>query len=119
MKIGIIKSTATISPTGGVRIQALMWKEGREKLGHICNLINMWEENDWKSSDTIIVMEYGGNFRNWMKGLSKHNENILSKIPAKNIKYTINNNPIIHFKILPPRYSEISSKSNVGNLRRK
>jgi|GEM_PF-826486 len=76
MKIGIIKSTPTISPTGGVRIQALMWKDGLEKLGHRCDLINMWEENDWKSYDVIIVMEYGGNFRNWMKGLSKHNENI-------------------------------------------
>ncbi|MDO5482760.1 MAG: glycosyltransferase [Bacteroidaceae bacterium] len=77
MKIGIIKSTPTISPTGGVRIQALMWKEGLEGLGHICHLINMWEENNWNSYDVIIVMEYGGNFRSWMKGLSLHNENIV------------------------------------------
>ena len=76
MKIGIIKSTPTISPTGGVRIQALMWKEGLEELGHICHLINMWEENDWSSYDVIIIMEYGGNFRSWISGLSKHNKNI-------------------------------------------
>ena len=57
MKIGILKSTPTISPTGGVRVQALMWKEGLESLGHICHLINMWEDNDWKSYDIIIVMK--------------------------------------------------------------
>lgn len=77
MKIGIIKSTPTISPTGGVRIQGLMWKDGLERLGHQVELINMWNENDWKSFDLLIILEYGGNFRLLMTTLSKHNSNLV------------------------------------------
>ena len=56
---------------------------------------------------------------NWKYIISKHDENVLSKNPAKKIKYPTNNSPIIHFSTLPPKYSEISIKSNVGNLFKK
>ena len=39
MKIGLLQPVAAISPTGGVKIQALMWKDGLEQLGHECILL--------------------------------------------------------------------------------
>ena len=65
-----------ISSTGGVRIQALMWKEGFEALGHEGILINDWEEQDWKTYDAIVVLGFGGSFRLWMRGLSWNNKNL-------------------------------------------
>lgn len=76
MKIGMIIPSAKISPTGGVRIQALMWRDGFNSLGHEGVLINDWEEQDWKSYDAIIILGFGGSFRQWMKGLSAINKNI-------------------------------------------
>ena len=92
MKIGILKPTPSISPTGGVRIQALMWRDGFNTLGHEGVLVNTWEEQDWKSYDAIIIMDFGGAFRLWMNGLSVINPNIacapiidpkIPKIPYK------------------------------------
>lgn len=65
-----------ISPTGGVRIQALMWQEGFQKLGHEAILINAWEEQDWEAYDAIIILGFGGSFRLWMKGLVGINKKI-------------------------------------------
>lgn len=76
MKIGMIIPSPSISPTGGVRIQALMWRDGFNMLGHEAVLINQWEENDWKSFDAIIVLDFGGSFRLWMDGLSWNNKNL-------------------------------------------
>lgn len=76
MKIGMIIPSPIISPTGGVRIQALMWREGFNTLGHEGVLINDWEEQDWESYDAIIVLGFGGSFRLWMGGLSWNNKKI-------------------------------------------
>lgn len=76
MKIGMIIPSPIISPTGGVKIQAEMWRDGFNMLGHEGVLINAWENQDWKSYDAIIILGFGGSFRLWMKGLSWNNENI-------------------------------------------
>ena len=65
-----------ISPTGGVKIQAEMWRDGFKELGHEGVLINDWEEQNWKSYDAIIILGYGGSFRLWMRGLSWNNKNL-------------------------------------------
>lgn len=76
MKIGIIMSTPMISPTGGVRIQAIMWRDGLRELGHDAELINNWDVPDWKTFDALIVFDFGGSFRLWMQGLSWNNKKI-------------------------------------------
>ncbi len=76
MKIGLIIPSPIISPTGGVRIQALMWRDGFNALGHEGVLINAWEEQDWKSYDAIIILGFGGSFRLWMNGLAWNNKNL-------------------------------------------
>lgn len=67
MKIGLIKPTDSISPTGGVKIQGEMWKKGLEQLGHECVLIDFWQNNDWESYDAIIVLSFGGFLRSFAK----------------------------------------------------
>lgn len=76
MKYGIIVPYPTISPTGGVKIQAEMWRDGFEMLGHECDLINPWNNPKWNAYDAIIMMGFGGSFRLWMKGLMWHNKKI-------------------------------------------
>ena len=62
MRIAIINSNAAISVGGGVRLQGIMWHDGLVKLGHKCDLINFWDENDWGSYDWIIILAYGEMF---------------------------------------------------------
>lgn len=74
MKIGLIKSTESVEPTGGVKVQGLMWKEGLENLGHEVVLVDFWQNYDWDSFDWIIIFEFGGQFRtmtNLMRKVSK------------------------------------------------
>lgn len=71
MKIGLLMPTAAISPTGGVRKQGLMWKDGLEEIGHECVLIDFWKNNDWESYDTIIVLGFGGFLRTFSKYFKK------------------------------------------------
>ena len=67
MKIGLIIPSASISPTGGVKIQGEMWKKGLEELGHKCDLIDFWQNNDWGSYDAVIVLGFGGFLRTFAK----------------------------------------------------
>lgn len=76
MKIGIIIPYPTISPTGGVKIQAEMWRDGFNMLGHECDLINPWNNPKWDIFDAIIMLGFGGSFRLWMQGLLWHNKRI-------------------------------------------
>ena len=76
MKIGLLIPSPIISPTGGVKIQAEMWCDGFNMLGHEGVLINYWKDLDWKSYDAIIILGFGGSFRLWMKGLSWNNKKI-------------------------------------------
>lgn len=71
MKIGLIIPSASISPTGGVKIQGEMWKKGLEELGHKCVLIDFWQNNDWESYDAVIVLGFGGFLRSFAKYFKK------------------------------------------------
>lgn len=76
MKIGFVQPSHAISPTGGVRIQGLMWKEGLEMLGHEVTLISMWDANDWESYDAFIFFGCGGVFCDLIRGIGSHNPRI-------------------------------------------
>lgn len=76
MRIAIINSNAAISVGGGVRLQGIMWHDGLVKLGHECDLINFWDENDWGSYDWIIILAYGEMFPVLVRLLAKINPNI-------------------------------------------
>ena len=67
MKVGLIIPSASISPTGGVKIQGEMWKKGLEEMGHECVLIDFWQNNDWSSYDSVIVISFGGFLRSFAK----------------------------------------------------
>lgn len=67
MKIGLIIPTASISPTGGVKVQGEMWKKGLEEQGHECVLIDFWQNHNWESYDVIIVISFGGFLRSFAK----------------------------------------------------
>lgn len=71
MKIGLLQPVAAISPTGGVKIQALMWKKGLEQLGHECILIDFWLNHDWHSYDAVIVLGFGGFLRAFARYFKK------------------------------------------------
>jgi glycosyltransferase involved in cell wall biosynthesis len=71
MKIGLIIPSASISSTGGVKIQGEMWKKGLEELGQECILIDFWGNHDWESYDAIIVLGYGGFLRSFAKYFRK------------------------------------------------
>lgn len=77
MKIAIIKHTVTISPTGGVKVQAEMWKKGLENKGHQVELIDIWKTNDWKSFDVIIILEHQGNMLGYVNYIAPANPNIV------------------------------------------
>lgn len=77
MNIAIIKPTPIITPSGGVKLQALMWKEGLENLGNQVCLINFWDINDWKTFDIILIIEYGGFLNELVHFLSPINPNIV------------------------------------------
>ena len=76
MKIAIVNSNAAISVSGGVVQQGVMWHDGLVKLGHECDLINFWEDNDWAKYDWIIILSFGDMFANLIRNLPKINPNI-------------------------------------------
>ena len=92
MKIAFILSNTVFSPTNGVVSQAKTWKKGLEDLGHKVILINMWEQNDWKSFDVIHFF----NFSEYMAGFI-------------GLLYPINPN-IVLSPILDPDYSTMALK---------
>lgn len=71
MKIAIYKPTVSISPVCGVKVQGKMWRDGLVALGHQVDLVNIWEDYDWDSYDWLIMMGYGGNFRDSSRAFSK------------------------------------------------
>lgn len=77
MKIGFILSNAPLMSTNGVSSQAKTWKIGLEELGHEVILINMWENNDWKSYNIIHFFGFSIYMKNFIIGLHKINPNII------------------------------------------
>lgn len=78
MKIGILQVTAAMAPTGGIRMQGLMWKEGLEQLGQSVELINFWNKNDWNSYDVIIVLGAGQMFKSIVPCLNAYKIKVVS-----------------------------------------
>ena len=90
MNIAFIKPTESIEPTGGVKIQALMWKEGLEQLGHQVELIDFWKDYSWKQFDIIIIFQFGGMFRTMIREIVKINSNlVLAPIIDTNQTHTL------------------------------
>jgi len=71
MKIGIYKPTVSVSPVCGVKVQGKMWRDGLVALGHEVDLINIWDDYDWDSYDWLIMLDFGGNFRDSSRAFSK------------------------------------------------
>ena len=71
MKIAIYKPTVSVSPVCGVKVQGKMWRDGLVALGHQVDLVNIWDDYDWDSYDWMIMMGYGGNFRDSSRAFSK------------------------------------------------
>lgn len=71
MKIAIYKPTVSISPVCGVKVQGQMWRNGLESLGHQVDLINIWEDYNWEEYDWLIMMGFGGNFRDSSRAFGK------------------------------------------------
>lgn len=67
MKIGIYKPTVSVSPVCGVKVQGKMWGDGLKSLGHQTELIDIWQDYEWDSFDWLIMMGFGGNFRDASK----------------------------------------------------
>ena len=71
MKIAIYKPTVSVSQVCGVKVQGKMWHDGLVALGHQVDLVNIWDDYDWDSYDWLIMMGYGGNFRDSSRAFSK------------------------------------------------
>lgn len=71
MKIAIYKPTVSVSPVCGVKVQGKMWRDGLVALGHEVDLVNIWDDYDWDSYDWLIMMGFGGNFRDSSKAFSQ------------------------------------------------
>ena len=53
------------------KVQEKMWRDGLVALGHQVDLVNIWDDYDWDSYDWLIMMGYGGNFRDSSRAFSK------------------------------------------------
>lgn len=71
MKIAIYKPTVSVSSVCGVKVQGKMWRDGLVALGHQVDLVNIWDDYDWDSYDWLIMMGYGGDFRDSSRAFSK------------------------------------------------
>ena len=71
MKIAIYKPTVSVSQVCGVKVQGKMWHDGLVALGHQVDLVNIWDDYDCDSYDWLIMMGYGGNFRDSSRAFSK------------------------------------------------
>lgn len=77
MKYVFVYSSHAVAKEGGVRIQALMWKDGLERLGHSVHLATNWEGCDWKSYDVLIVFGFSQSIRHFYAALAKNNPNLV------------------------------------------
>ena len=47
---------------GGIKMQAVQWRDMLQKMGHEVVEINPWETYDWKSFDVIHFFFFGSSF---------------------------------------------------------
>lgn len=77
MKYAFIDSMGSLTYNNGIKIQAIMWRDGLEKLGHDVILVNLWEKIDFSTFDAVIIFAMGENIYKLVSGLSKINRNII------------------------------------------
>ena len=77
MNIAFINTGYTLTTNGGVYMQAIMWKNGLEKLGDKVTLVNSWQVENWKQFDAILFFGYAPGCRNLIKDISNINHNII------------------------------------------
>lgn len=59
MKIGITIPHASVNYSGGINVQARMWRDGLVSLGHMVDLLTPWDKFDYENYDFIIILGYG------------------------------------------------------------
>ena len=77
MKYAFILSSPAISPKGGVKVQAEMWRDGLRNLGHQVDMVTNWGGVNWQEYDAMIVFGFSQGTRNYISGLAKENPNIV------------------------------------------
>jgi len=77
MKYCFVIPYQCISPKGGVKLQAEMWKVGLEKLGHSVTMAGSWDTPEWSSFDAIIIFGSAPGVATMAKSLATENPNIV------------------------------------------
>lgn len=77
MNIAFILGTPIISASNGVKMQALSWKIGLERLGHSVVLINPWDIYEWEKFDIIHLFSINEYTNGYVRNLYKINRNIV------------------------------------------
>ena len=77
MSYAFIDSMGSLTYNNGIKIQAIMWKEGLEKLGEKVTLVNLWENIDFSNYDAVVIFAMGANIYKLVNNLSRINKNIV------------------------------------------
>ncbi len=77
MKYALIFTYQKFVSSDGVFNQAMSWKQGLEQLGHTIDLINNWDNYDWKSYDAIILFSFSPYLVDAVRWLYDINPNIV------------------------------------------
>ena len=77
MKYCFVIPFQCISPKGGVKVQAEMWKAGLEKMGHTVTMAGSWDTPEWSSFDAIIIFGYAPGIAALAQSLAKENSNLV------------------------------------------
>lgn len=77
MKYAFIYSVQAVSKNGGVKLQAEMWRDGLERLGHQVDMVSSWSPADWKSYDVLLFFGFGPGSRSLVSLLSKENPHLV------------------------------------------
>ena len=77
MKIAFVMATPVLSPSNGVRMQALTWQDALENLGHEVTLINPFKPYVWTDFDVIHFFSFNDYMLDFVRFLSPINPNII------------------------------------------
>lgn len=77
MKYAFIDSMGSLTYNNGIKIQAIMWKEGLESIGEDVTLVNLWENINFSDFDAVIIFAMGANIFKLVNNLSRINKNII------------------------------------------
>ena len=77
MKYAFIDALGSLTYNNGIKIQAIMWKDGLERLGHEVTLVNLWENIDFTTFEAVVIFALGDNMKRLVSNLVRLNENII------------------------------------------